>query len=321
MKSRLSTLIVAVLLVHTSAFAENLVRSSVTIFGGRWQLSSDAETTLYSSSGVRAGMAYIGHGHTMQSPNLYQHRNPKGFGSLTSALTQTAPVSQPIPIGCSEASIVGQSFDSAYPASTSYGTAGPLCTTIGFNAFRYYDSAGPTSDDDKESPIILDLTGHGYRLTSARDGVRFDIRNDGKPIQIAWTEADSGNAMLVLDRNGNGTIDSGAELFGSRTPLNSGTVGPTGFHALAELDVNQDYLVDRYDAAWANLLLWTDRNHDGASTRDELQPLADSAITALEYDFRRVGREDKWGNDFRLMAHSRLGEERRSYYDVWLMTR
>src|SRR5579863_8573513 len=56
------------------------------------------------------------------------------------------------------------------------------------------------------SPIIIDTTGKGFHLTSAVAGVMFDIRGDGRPIQVAWTADDSGNAFLALDRNHNGRV-------------------------------------------------------------------------------------------------------------------
>jgi len=315
------TAVCLAVLFSLSASAANRISSAVSISGTRWQIASDATTTLLADEQM-AGAAYIGHTHTLSTTNRYQAAYPKGLGTVFSALTNNASsTTSPIPSGCNSANVLGQSFDPEYPATSRSASAGPLCFTNTFSGFQFYNSAGPTSDDGKESPLILDMTGRGYRLTSARDGVRFDIRNEGTAIQIAWTTGDSGNALLALDRNGNGTIDNGAELFGSRTPTKSGTAGPTGFHALADLDSNNDYLVDRNDAAWATLLLWTDRNHDGLSAPDELQPIGDSAVAALEIDFQRVGREDRWGNDFRLMSHARFGEERRSYYDVWLVTR
>ena len=67
------------------------------------------------------------------------------------------------------------------------------------------------------SPIIIDTRGAGFHLTSAEDGVVFDIVGDGHPIRIAWTAADSGTAFLALDRNHNGKIDNGKELFGNFT--------------------------------------------------------------------------------------------------------
>jgi hypothetical protein len=59
------------------------------------------------------------------------------------------------------------------------------------------------------SPIIVDTTGHGFHLTAAEDGVMFDISGAGKPLKMAWTDRNSGNAFLALDRNHNGKIDSG----------------------------------------------------------------------------------------------------------------
>ena len=68
------------------------------------------------------------------------------------------------------------------------------------------------------SPIIIDVAGRGFHLTDAAGGVLFDIDADGTKEKIAWTQATSSNAFLVLDRNHNGTIDDGSELFGNFTP-------------------------------------------------------------------------------------------------------
>jgi hypothetical protein len=68
------------------------------------------------------------------------------------------------------------------------------------------------------SPIIVDVGGRGFKLTSAIDGVKFDITGTNKPVQIAWTAAGSLNAFLAIDWNHNGKIDSGKELFGNFSP-------------------------------------------------------------------------------------------------------
>jgi hypothetical protein len=184
-----------------------------------------------------------------------------------------------------------------------------------------YDDPGSDPDDGPGSPIILPLGDDTYRLTSISSGVQFDIRADGNRVQMGWTQLGTENAFLAVDRNGNGRIDSGAELFGNYTPLASGASAANGFVALAELDANGDGAVDAADAAWQRLLLWTDRNHDGMSTAGELQPIGASAVTALETDHRRVGRKDQWGNEFRYMAHYRVaGGARASYYDVFFRT-
>jgi hypothetical protein len=113
-------------------------------------------------------------------------------------------------------------------------------------------------DEGPESPIVVDLGRDGYHFTSVTSGVRFDIRNDGTPVQMGWTRLGAENAFLALDRNANGRIDHGAELFGNATPLRDGSRAANGFIALAEFDDNRDGVVDPSDDAWAALLLWTD---------------------------------------------------------------
>src|SRR5436190_12147755 len=68
------------------------------------------------------------------------------------------------------------------------------------------------------SPIVMDLDGNGFHLTSAAAGVQFDLQASGRRDQVSWTEPGSHDAFLVLDRNGNGLIDDGSELFGDHTP-------------------------------------------------------------------------------------------------------
>jgi len=94
---------------------------------------------------------------------------------------------------------------------------------------------------------------------------------DGEPVATAWPTAVT--PWLALDRNGDGVIDSGSELFGDAT-------GKDGFDALARLDDNRDGVIDAHDRAFASLLLWADRDADRRSTPDELTPLA-SAVTAI----------------------------------------
>lgn len=166
----------------------------------------------------------------------------------------------------------------------------------------------------------MNLLGGAYRLTSVAGGVRFDLRNEGIARQVSWTAAGEPTAFLALDRNGNDRIDTGAELFGNFTPLRTGAIARHGFEALAELDDDANGVVDAADAAWRLLLLWTDVNHDGSSTADELAPIANGPVVALNTAYQVVGRRDEWGNLFRYMSRfERAGVATHDapYYDVF----
>ena len=96
-------------------------------------------------------------------------------------------------------------------------------------------------------PIILDLDGDGLETVGLASNIYFDHNGDGVLTKTGWVG--QGDALLVWDRNGNGAIDTGAELFGDFTPLPNDTLAPNGFAALAALDSNGDdtYLFGRGD--------------------------------------------------------------------------
>lgn len=171
---------------------------------------------------------------------------------------------------------------------------------------RYWQGAPVCACTVQGSPIIIDTEHEGFQLTSAADGVIFDIIGDGRPLQIAWTQAASGNAFLALDRNRNGKIDTGKELFGNITQQPT-SPDPNGFLALAEFDKrenggNGDGIIDKRDAVFSHLLLWIDENHDGVSEPNELHSLLELGVYSLALNYTESGRTDQFGNRFQYRA-------------------
>ena len=130
-------------------------------------------------------------------------------------------------------------------------------------------------------PMVLDLDGDGIETIapSSSNPILFDHDGDGIKNGTGWIKSDDG--FLVLDRNGNGLIDNGTELFGDSTPLNAGGKAVDGFAALVDQDTNQDGKVNAQDANWNNLKIWRDLNQDGISQSAELSTLAALGINGL----------------------------------------
>lgn len=172
------------------------------------------------------------------------------------------------------------------------------------------------------SPILLDLAGNGFDLTKPTDGVSFNLNNVGGSEKIAWTRANSDDAWLVLDRNHNGTIDNGLELFGDVTlqPETGAGEKKNGFRALAVYDQiaqggNGDGMIDSRDPVFSSLRLWQDRNHNGISEAVELYTLPSRNVASIELECKLSKKTDEFGNEFRYRA--KVNDSKNSQLGRW----
>src|SRR5271165_1560088 len=133
------------------------------------------------------------------------------------------------------------------------------------------------------TPIIIDLKGDGFELTSSEEGVQFDFFLTGL-VQISWTPPGADEGWLVLPPK-DGRIDNGAEMFGNLTPQPPSD-DPNGFLALALHDQprnggNGDGIIDSRDAIFSRLRIWRDSNHNGISEPWELISLQEAGIKSI----------------------------------------
>lgn len=178
------------------------------------------------------------------------------------------------------------------------------------------------------TPVVIDTDGSGFHLTSAANGVRFDLSGDGKPTQISWTAQWSRNGWLALPA-ADGSITSGKQLFGNFTPQPESD-HPNGFLALAVYDHpdhggNGDGVIDWRDAIWPKLRVWIDSNHDGVAQPNELYMLPSLGINSLGLSYVETPFKDQYGNRFRYKARVNPGGQPKTdpvdrvMYDVFLV--
>jgi len=136
-----------------------------------------------------------------------------------------------------------------------------------------------------ETPLVVAFENQPVEFAPAA-GERFAFV-PGAPKTSDWLTVTT--PWIALDLDGDGTITSGAELFGSSTVLPGGGRAENGFIALAALDANGDGVLDASDPMFGKLVLWTDRDGDHQSSPGELRPLA-SVVTRISLAFTRDAR-------------------------------
>ncbi len=165
------------------------------------------------------------------------------------------------------------------------------------------------------SPLTLDLDGDGIETTSYQGASYFDHDGDGFAERTGWVHPDDG--LLVWDRNGDGIINDGGELFGSETELRTGAVAGNGFEALAEWDDNADGQIDAADAVWSNLRVWRDLSGTDSGP-EEFATLSEVGITGIPLGYASSSFVDASGNEHRQIGSFRKADgSDGTIGDVW----
>ncbi|MBX3233705.1 MAG: calcium-binding protein [Labilithrix sp.] len=181
------------------------------------------------------------------------------------------------------------------------------------------DETSPDWSTGSSTPLVLSFDDAPVTFRADASG-SFDLTRNGMSHGSDWPSA--ATPWLALDRDGNGAIDDGGELFGSATRLASGAFAKNGFDALRDLDDNHDGVFDANDAAFAKVVVWTDRNADRVSTPNELTTLAEAGVRSIDlHDRREVRCDARMNCEGERSRFTRTDGRGGAVIDVYLPTR
>jgi hypothetical protein len=281
--------------LSAQSFDKQLTLNAFLALGRNPTVHSFAKATLFDANGQRIFNAQVILGHQVADETAF-------------ALRFNSTIITEIGLANSTTGDMGGDAEHCYSARMiAHANSYSLHETMTTNFYCIPDPVEIPRPPDQNCPILLDLGLNGFHLSGPDPAVRFDIDADGTPDNIAWTRADGDDAFLCMDRNHNGKIDDGAELFGFATPLLSGQPAKIGYLALAELDKaeaggNGDGKIDANDLGFRDLRVWIDGNRDGISQPGEIYSLAQVNVLALYYTYGTIRLVDPFGNLFRYVS-------------------
>ena len=183
-------------------------------------------------------------------------------------------------------------------------TANIVDKSDGLKASVIKNGNGTIIDDDKDDkqdpedidPIIIDLNKNGITSTKLNNTIYFDHDNNNFKEASSWI--DKGDAFLALDKNNNGLIDNGNELFGNHTISNTrfkytNNKATNGYEALKTYDLNGDNVIDSKDEIYDKLVLWKDSNQNAITDKGELIKLKDSGIVSIDLNYKNINTDEK----------------------------
>lgn len=207
-----------------------------------------------------------------QTSNLLQQNNSQNSLNINSQSS-----SQNIEIEAPPRQVTITEFNSHYESeATKFNTFGSVKTESGESInFKlhldmkrefYSESTRQTTGDiSLIDPLVINFSGQPAELIDVK--FKFDLNSDGSDEDISWLS--SGSGFLVFDKNEDGVVNNGSEMFGPNTN--------NGFKELAQLDDDKNGWIDENDAAFEKLSIWSGDTPESA----KLRSLKESGIGAI----------------------------------------
>jgi len=169
------------------------------------------------------------------------------------------------------------------------------------------------------SPLVLDLNHDGVTsLDLYATPAYFDMEKDGIREKTGWIQ--STDALLAFDKNRDGIINDGTELFGNNTLLSNGTKASNGFEALKEYDENKDGVIDSKDNIYNALRLWQDSNSNGVTDAGELHTLKELGVASINLDYLNTSDYEEQNTLNQISSFTTTEGETKIINDVWFKT-